>query len=278
VAISQTEFPTGGAGAVVLARGDNYPDALVGASLAAAKNAPVLLTVGSSIPDSTNSEVQRVLAPGGTVYILGGVASVPDSVATQLTGLGYHVVRYAGVNRYSTAVLVADSLGDPSTVLLASGTNFPDALSAGAAAAKVGGVVLLTSGSILPPETSSYLSAHATTVYAIGGPAAAAYPAATPLIGVDRYATSVAVAQRFFSSPTAVGIASGAAFPDALAGAALLAQPGAPLVLVAPTSLPTVVHDYLVSVKGSVTATDIFGGSSALSASVQTAIAAALAS
>jgi putative cell wall-binding protein len=210
------------------------------------------------------------------VYILGGVASVPDSIGTELTGLGYTVVRYAGANRFATAVQVADALGDPSTVLLASGSNFPDALSAGAAAAKVGGVVLLTNGSTLPSETSAYLSAHATKVYAIGGPAAAADGAATALVGSDRYATSVAVAEQFFSGPTTVGIASGAAFPDALAGAALLAHPGAPLVLVAPTELPAVVGSYLASLKGTATAADVFGGASAITTSVQVAIATAL--
>ena len=50
VAVSQNSFPTGNAGAVVLARADDYPDALVGGPLAAAKNAPLLLTEGSTLP------------------------------------------------------------------------------------------------------------------------------------------------------------------------------------------------------------------------------------
>jgi PKD repeat protein len=275
VAISQASFPNGGAGAVVLARGDDYPDALVGASLAAAKNAPVLLTVGDALSSDTATELQRVLAPGGTVYILGGLDSVPDSVATQVTALGYTVVRYAGANRFATAVQVADALNDPSTVLLASGTNFPDALSAGAAAAKVGGVVLLTDGTTLPAETSAYLAAHATKVYAIGGPAAAADSAATPLVGTNRYETSLDVAQLFFSMPGVLGFASGEAFPDALAGAALLAHEGAPLILTAPTALPAVVDTYLVSLTGTSTTTYIFGGDNAVSTAVQAAIATA---
>jgi putative cell wall-binding protein len=217
-----------------------------------------------------------VLAPGGTVYILGGLDSVPASVATEVTGLGYMVVRYAGANRFATAVQVADALNDPSTVLLASGTNFPDALSAGAAAAKVGGVVLLTDGTTLPAETSAYLAAHATKVYAIGGPAAAADSSATALVGTNRYETSLDVAQLFFSKPGVVGFASGEAFPDALAGAALLAHQGAPLILTAPTALPAVVDTYLVSLTGTSTTALIFGGESAVSTSVQAAIATAL--
>ncbi len=276
VATSQAEFPSGGAGAVVLARGDAYADALVGAPLAAVKNAPLLLTTGTQLPAVTAAELQRVLATGSTVYVLGGTSAVPASVATQLTGLGYTVVRYGGATRYATAVAVADALGDPTTVLLATGLNFPDALAAGPAAAKAGGVVLLTAGSALATETSSYLNAHGTTVYAVGGPAAAADPAAVALSGSDRYATAAKVATTFFSGPTTVGVATGENFPDALSGGAFLAHLGAPLVLADTNAVPSATTSYLQSVNASVTAADLFGGSAVLSAGVQTTIGEAI--
>src|SRR6185437_16107472 len=130
---------------------------------------------------------------------------VPTSIDSELTQLGYTVTRYFGDNRFATAVDVADALGDPGTVLLATGTNFPDALAAGPAAAHLGGVVLLTGGSQLPPATAAYLAAHPGTVYAIGGPAATAAPTATAVFGSDRYATAADVAARFFASPSGVG-------------------------------------------------------------------------
>ncbi|HEX7107021.1 MAG TPA: cell wall-binding repeat-containing protein [Acidothermaceae bacterium] len=272
VAVSKAEFPNGGAGAVVLARADDYPDALVGAPLAAAKNAPLLLTSGTTLPAGIAAEIQRVLATSGTVYILGGAKAVPTSVETELTGLGYQVVRYSGDNRFATAVKVADALGDPATVLLATGVNFPDALTAGVAAAKAGGVVLLTNGQTLPPETSAYLAAHPGTVYAVGGPAAKADPAATAIFGSDRFDTAVDVATRFFNGPTAIGVATGLSFPDALSGGALLGHIGAPLVLVSTTSVPGQVTTYVSSVKGTVTDGYLFGGPNTVSADVQDAI------
>ena len=240
VAVSRVAFPSAGAGAVVLASGADYPDALVGAPLAAVRNAPLLLTTGATMPAVTRAEIQRVLPAGNTVYILGGNTAVPASVAAELTGLGYPVVRYGGADRFGTAVQVADALGDPATVLLASGTNFPDGLSAAVAATKASAVVLLTNGSAMPSATSSYLAAHATTVYAIGGLAAAADRAATAIVGADRYKTAVAVAQRFFTNPGAVGIASGATFADALSGGALLGREGGPLLLSAQRACPQV--------------------------------------
>ena len=276
VAVSKAEFPTGGAGAVVLARGDDYPDALVGAPLAAARNAPLLLTSGSSLPAAIKAEIQRVLAPGKTVYVLGGSSAVPASIETELTGLGYVVTRYSGANRFATAVKVADALGDPGVVLLATGTNFPDALAAGVAAVKAGGVVLLTNGSTLPAETSAYLSAHPGAVYAIGGPAAAADPAATAIVGADRFDTSIDVATKFFSAPSQVGIATGLSFPDALSAGALLGHVTAPLLLVATSSVPGSVTTYLAAVKGTVTTGYLIGGPNTVNQSVADAINLAL--
>lgn len=276
VAISKAEFPSGGANAVVLARSDDYPDALVGAPLAVAKNAPLLLTTGTSLPSATKAEIQRVLAAGKTVYVLGGTLAVPASIETELTGMGYLVTRYSGADRFATAVKVADALGDPPTVLLATGTNFPDALSAGVAAVKTGGVVLLTNGSTTPPETSAYLSAHPGTVYAVGGPAATADPSATAIVGTDRYATAVDVATTFFSAPTTIGFATGLSFPDALSGGALLGRAPGPLLLVSTSSVPTSVTSYLGGVKASITKAYLFGGTSTVTADVEDGLNTAL--
>ena len=277
VATSNAEFPTAGsAGAVVLARADNYPDALVGTALAAAKSGPLLFVQGATLSDETRSEIVRVLPAGGTVYLLGGTAAIPDSIATTLTGLGFTVTRYAGTDRYDTALKVAAALDSPSTVFLATGTNFPDALSAGPAAAEVHGVVLLTNGPTLTPTVKAYLTAHPGTVYAVGGPAVAADRAAIPLDGADRYATAAVVATAIFSAPTTVGLASGVTFPDALSGGAYQARAGGPILLAAPTALPSETGTYLNDGKATVATAEIFGGYTALSASVQSAITAAL--
>ncbi len=279
VATMNAEYPSAGsAGAVVLARADNYPDALVGTALAAAKNAPLLFVEGSSLTPETQAGIVRVLPAGGTVYLLGGTAAIPDSIATKLTGLGFNVVRYAGTDRYDTALKVATALGSPSTVFLATGTNFPDALSAGPAAAEEHGVVLLTDGSTLTASVKAYLTAHPGTVYAVGGPAVAADRAAIPFDGADRYATAAVVASAIFTAPTSVGLASGVTFPDALSGGAYQAHVGGPILLADPTVLPSETAAYLTGAKVAVTNAEIFGGDAALSASVQSAITAALGS
>lgn len=277
VAISANEYPAGLASAVVLARADTFPDALVGAPLAAAKNAPLLFTSGTTLPAVTAAEIHRVLPPGKVVYVLGGPSAIPNQIVAQLTALGYSPIRLAGRDRYATAVAIADALGDPTTIFLASGSDFADALTAGPPAAQAHGAILLTSPGGVAITTNTYLLAHPGTVFAIGGPAAAADPAATPIFASDRFATSAAVAEQFFAAAQHAGVASGVTFPDALAAGAYMAATGGPLLLTQPTGLSSSMTSYLAAFNTTFATVDIFGGSAALSAAVQTAASAVLA-
>ena len=272
IVVSQANFPTArSATAVVLASDADYPDALAGSPLAVAKHAPLLLTAPAALSAATAAEIGRVLPRGGTVYLLGGTSAVTPTVANQVTALGDVVERLAGADRFSTAVAIAGALGNPTTVLEATGAGFADGLAAGAAAAKVGGVVLLTNGASEAPATAAYLSAHRGTRYAIGGPAAHADPGATAIVGADRYTTAVDVAVKFFPAPTAVAAASAATFPDALSGGAHIGSQRGPLLLVPPSGpLPATVASYLGSVASSVTHLWLYGGTSAVDGNVQT--------
>ena len=220
-----------------------------------------MLSGGAALDPAASAELRRVLAPGATVYLLGGTAALSPGLANSVVALGHPVVRIAGADRFSTAVAVAAALGDPTTIFEADGTNFPDALSAGSAAAQAGGIVLLTAGSTQSAATASYLAAHPTaTRNAIGGPAAAADRTARAFVGTDRFGTSVLVAQAFFATPASVGLASGVTFPDALAGGSVAGMNHGPMVLV-PSSgaLPASVADYLASTTASASVAWLFG-------------------
>jgi putative cell wall-binding protein len=173
--------------------------------------------------------------------------------------------------------MIADAVGAPSAILLARGDDFPDALAAGAAATS-GRVIVLTDDTTMPSSTEGYLQAHpGVPVYAIGGPAAAADPSATPIVGADRYATSVAVAQQFDSTaPTTVGVATGLDFPDALSAGPALARLGAPLLLTDPDTLSSSVGTYLGTVSASLPTVDDYGGTAAVADAVLQQITAAL--
>jgi hypothetical protein len=276
---SRSAFGDREAGAAVLARSDAFADALAATPLAAAERAPLLLTASTSLDDAVLDELARVLAPGRTVYLLGGTAALSDDIRQRLESWGYQTVRYAGSDRYETAAVVAErGLGAPRTVVLTTGLDFPDALAAGAVAARIGGAVLLTAGTSGSPAASRYVARHRPTRYAIGGPAAVADAGATPVVGADRYETAVLAARRFFTGPAAAGVASGHSFPDALAGGAHAAHADGPLLLL-PTSggLPVSVQIYLRELTAAPCAF-VYGGTAAIDDSMVAALRSALGS
>jgi hypothetical protein len=286
IAVSQQEFPSAGsAKAVVLARSDFFSDALAGGPLAAAVGGPLLITPGAPISSTLDPRVQaeiaRVLPSGGTVYVLGGDLALSPNIDSQLEAMGYVVVREAGADEYATAVDIAKQLGNPSTIFEATGLNFYDALSAVPAAIEEHAAILLTDGSTQAPETAAYLSSFpGDTRYAIGGPlaAAGADPTATAVYGQDLYATSAAVASRFFPSPSIFGAATAADFPDALGGGVFMATGGraGPLLLVnQATPLPSEIVPYLNTLQPNAQGY-VFGGPLAVSAGVVSALQASV--
>jgi streptogramin lyase/putative cell wall-binding protein len=275
-AIADSEYPAvESAQGVVLARADDFPDALAGGALAVKLNAPLLLTQAGTL-GYTLTEIERVLSPLKTVIVLGGSDAISNQLVLEVEGAGYHVQRISGPDRYATAAAIAGASGTPTAILLADGSGFADALSAGAAAGHIGGVVLLTAGAAMPSATSTYLAAHpGVPVFAVGGPAASAAPTATPLVGADRYATSVAVARQFFAAPTKAGLANGLTFPDALAGDVENGRLGAPMLLVGSTALPASVRAYL-SGTATIQSLNIYGGTTAVDNAVASAAAATI--
>jgi hypothetical protein len=160
-------------------------------------------------------------------------------------------------------------MGNPTTVFEASGTNFPDALSAVPAAVATRGTILLTDGAAQAAATSAYLTAHATRRSAVGGPAAFADPAAIGIAGADRYATSDAVALAFFPTTTGVSVASGGNFPDALAAGPIAGAANQPVLLVPGTgALPEPITSYLSTHAGAIASVQAFGGTTAVADAV----------
>jgi putative cell wall-binding protein len=268
--------------ALVLTRSDSFADALAGTPLATLTGGPLLLTGGASLDSRTEAEIKRVLTPNGTVYVLGGTAAVSDAAVQGLKLSGYTVMRLAGANRYATAVAIANEIDGPTTLLLATGTDFKAGLVAGAAAWSAdegdgGGAVLLTNGSAMPAETKAYIDAHGSAKrYAIGTPAAAADPGATPIVGTDDADLSQKVAAQFFPVVPEVAVASSANFPDALSGGAHAAFYQAPLLLTAPNALPASVQGYLAGHKSAIVIAYVYGGTAAVSENVRGAVVAAI--
>jgi len=98
VEVSKRAFPTG-ANAVVIATGENWPDALGGSALAGALGGPILLTRKTALPSEVAAEIGR-LKPKGAV-ILGSTAAVSAGVENALKAMfgADYVTRIGGANR-----------------------------------------------------------------------------------------------------------------------------------------------------------------------------------
>lgn len=272
---------TGSTNSVVLANGTNYADALAGVPFAVANKAPILLTSasasGTKLEDMNLKKIQSLGAR--TVYILGGTSAVSAAVESQLKGAGYTVTRIAGSNRYESAVRVSERLAlKEKTVFIVSGENFPDALSAAPVAGMLGAAVLYCNSSgNLDAATVSYIrNAGIQTAYIIGGAYAINPAVETQLKGIgvskveriagtSRYDTSYQVYMRFkakFSANT-VCFATGADFPDALAGSVYAALQKSPLFLLSYNTKNDEAFKYLNAYN--LNKVTVFGGNYAVS-------------
>lgn len=257
---------------VVIARGDNYADALAGVPLAHKYNAPLLLTKTASLPDATKAEIERLGAK--KVYILGGTAAVSKDVEDTFKAHGLEVKRLSGSNRWSTAGAIATEVAPNGAngVVVVNGKNFPDALSVASYAAQNGMPILLTNQEELPKQTNAALIALSPKqAIVVGGTAAVSdnvlksLPNPKRIGGKDRYETAVNVAKHFDLDANHYYVATGKQFADALAGAALAANHHTGILLVG-TSVSGHVEGFLTS-EGVDTLT-VIGGENAVSAKV----------
>ena len=146
VAVAHQEFPAT-APTVYVASGLNYPDALSAGPAAVERGGPVLLTDPDQLPAAVAAEIHS-LAPS-TIVVMGGPGSVSTAVESQLQAAvpAATVSRVSGGDRYQTSqMLVASAFPSSSTIYVATGGNYPDALSAGGAAGSHGFPLLLVNG------------------------------------------------------------------------------------------------------------------------------------
>ena len=254
VAISQYGYPDG-AETVWVATGQNFPDALAAAAAAAHQQAPLLLVTRDVIPAVVRNELAR-LDPS-TIVVVGGDPAIGSAVRTDLRALADTVVELAGPDRYQTGqqiVRYAFLNGGPvpSNALIATGANFPDALSGGGAAGILGAPMILvpgTAGAADALTQALIADLSSAQAIAVGGPPAISVDYLYSLSGIfwhapdrisggDRYTTSQNLNGFAFDTADVVYLATGHNFPDALAGAALAGAQSAPLYIVQPDCVP----------------------------------------
>jgi putative cell wall-binding protein len=254
-----------------------------------ATDEPLAWSVGLTSSESITFDVTTA----GRYYIeaqaFSGSGMLNLSWLRTLTPLPGDVVRLSGVNRYETALKLSRETfgaGSSAYAVLATGENFPDALSA----ASISGVrdcpLLLTPTKTLYGGVLTELARlGATNVIIVGGPNAVSTAvetsirnsgrAVTRLQGINRYETSARIADYVIAAqggtwPGTAFMARGDNFADALSAGPLAFAKGYPILLTRSGDLPTETRAVMLS--RHVNDVVITGGTSAVSSAVEATI------
>ncbi len=154
-------------GEVVVALGSHpnperaWPDAVASGALAASPDRlPTLLTAHDSLPKATAQGLKDLGAR--KVLLIGGESAILPAVERRIRDLGYPVERIAGTSRYETSVELAENAlarnpHDERQVVFATGSNFPDALAAGALAGDLRSPLVLVPSQSLAGSVDDFL-------------------------------------------------------------------------------------------------------------------------
>jgi len=249
---------------VIIANGETGKEAdpLAAAGLSGAFNAPLLLVQTTGIPKATKDVVTEIAgrrkAQGRmlVVIIVGGTASVPDTLRTQLQavpGVFTSVARIAGADRYAVSAEIARKVvarsgaGNVNGVILVAADNpaaFYDALAASPISAKARMPMLSVKKGSVPSSVASVLAKELA-----GKPryaaSSATYIGPAALAGATRMTTS---SNRFTAASDIAKFATGkgwlavtdvgmaAKLPDSLGGGAFLGKRGGVLLFTDSTS------------------------------------------
>lgn len=221
---------------VILASGENFPDALSGTTLCNKYNAPLLL-INDSTKEKILNFIYKNLSKGKTVYILGGEGVVNQLVSKELQSKGYKVKRLWGKNRYETnnEIVKEMQVRQGTSVFVCNANSFADALSASPVAGNKGFPILLVDKNYVTEETMEQIKKiNPVNIYFIGGTGVISENTVNKILkvlpnsksirieGKDRYATSEKLNELFsLDSEGEIAIADGRNYPDALSGSAL---------------------------------------------------------
>jgi putative cell wall-binding protein len=281
VRIANRAYPEG-AEVIFLTAGEGFADALSAGPAAAKLHGPILLTAKDELPKVVNDAIVRMKAQGtAKAVIVGGPNAISADVQDHLEALGLAVDRVAGPDRFATSRAVSHYAfpAGAEAAFIATGTNFPDALSAGAAIGEAGPVLLVDGhASAADPATRDHLTKlDVGTAYVAGGPAAVSAGIETSLTnlgvatkrlgGATRYETSQAINAELSAGAKQMLFATGTNFPDALTGASWAATLNAPLYVLPPTCVPGEILNARTA--WSTERITLLGGTATLSSDVQ---------
>ncbi|AHF08675.1 cell wall-binding repeat-containing protein [Desulfitobacterium metallireducens] len=233
---------------VVLASGNNFPDALAGAPLANQENAPILLVDNTPENSTTTFDfIQAHVSTSGNVFLLGGTGVIPQNFTDKLVSMGFapqNIEQLGGQNRNETSLIISKRLQNPlKEVVLVTDSYFADALTVAPTATSVFTPILLVADTGLTPDQKAFCDSINNVVIfgTLASKTNEIYPRAMGLTGANKYDSNAIWAKQVKNKPF-IALATGEDYPDALAGAVLvgsLGVGGGVVLMTNPNQLPS---------------------------------------
>lgn len=245
---------------VVLASGYNFADALSAGQLAAALNAPLILS-NDQLDSRTSDEIAK-LKPKN-IYIVGGETALSSNIEESVKSVvnDINIERLKGNDRYETSVKVMEKTKefvDAEYLLIASGKNFPDALSATSFMADHKALMVLSDGNSYPKSDLQEIAIGGVNQLPLNG------FTGERIAGNDRYQTSLALAEKSFENNENAILANSKVFADSLSAVSIAKNYKAPIILTDNENLTQSAKNYLENMK-SVT---IVGGEKSVASNI----------
>lgn len=263
---------------VIVARNDDYPDALTASLLARILDCPILLNNPKYLEKETKEEIIRLGAKD--IILVGQENALSKEVKMELDKLDQDKAeRIGGKDRYETSALlakrVAGLIGGVDQAIVASGEDFPDALASAPLSGKKVAPILLTRKESLPKSVDAMIKELKIKAVDIAGgnkAVATSLEKALPKLtkrydGDNRYDTAALIANDVRTSPRQVYLASGEVFPDALTIGPVAAKTEDPILLSRKSVLPKETQDYMK--KHKLSKVYIIGGTDRLEVSLE---------
>ncbi|BDB00311.1 leucine-rich repeat protein [Clostridium botulinum] len=261
---------------VIITSGEGYTDSLSASVLAKKLNAPIILTKSQELHKSAKEALKTLKAKN--LHVIGGNASVSQSIRDDLKREGYALTELGGKTRFETNLAIAKYLVEKHNVkadeiLVVNGKDgFSDALSAASVAAAKGQILLIVGKDTSTTDLAAkFIEEHNSKVTVIGTEKVIPKTVYDKLGakervigGANRFETNLNIMKHFKlnTDKLYVANATGDGYADALVASALAGRAASQLILThAKDSQETKnAIDYIKSIKNDKTEVGLVGG------------------
>ncbi|EQB3098743.1 cell wall-binding repeat-containing protein [Clostridium botulinum] len=269
-----------GAENVIIASGEGYADSLSASVLAKKLNAPIILTQSEELHKSAKEALKTLKAKN--LHVIGGNASVSQSIRDDLKKEGYALTQLGGKTRFETNLAIANYLVEKYNVkadeiLVVNGKDgFSDALSAASVSAAKGQILLIVGKDPSTADLAAkFIEEHNSKVTVIGTEKVIPKTVYDKLGakervigGANRFETNLNIMKHFKlnTDKLYVANATGDGYADALVASALAGRTGSQLILTHTKDSQETKNaiDYIKSIKNDKTEVGLVGGNSVI--------------